>query len=57
VDEWRDERKVYFSLNVLARSHVMMGRFLRSLYVGRRTVYLSPEEACLLCVDIVKGMS
>jgi len=33
----------------------MMGRFLRSLYVGRRTVYLSPEEAFLLSVDIALG--
>ena len=31
----------YFSVNVLWSSHVIMGKFRRSLYVGRRTEYLS----------------
>lgn len=30
----------HFSRNVLASSHTMIGRFLRSLYVGRMTEYL-----------------
>lgn len=33
--------ETYFSSNVLASSHVITGKFLRSLYVGRSTEYLS----------------
>jgi hypothetical protein len=29
-----------FLVKVSLRSHTMMGKFLRSLYVGRRTLYL-----------------
>lgn len=34
----------YFSLNVLASSQTIIGRFLRSLYVGRITEYLCVSE-------------
>lgn len=36
--------EAYCSVNMRWRSHVMMGRFLRSLKVGRRTEYLSPVD-------------
>lgn len=32
----------HFDSNVLASSQTITGRFLRSLYVGRMTEYLSP---------------
>ena len=42
----------YFSVNVLANNQTMTGKFLRSLYVGRMTLYLwvSEEwnEPCIL---------
>lgn len=47
---------LHFSLNVLARSHIMIGRFLRSLYVGRITEYLWDEvsETMSIAMDIQK---
>lgn len=32
----------YFSSKVFASNHTITGKFLRSLYVGRSTEYLSP---------------
>lgn len=37
------ESPTYFSVNIRAINQVMMGRFLRSLYVGKMTEYLSPS--------------
>jgi hypothetical protein len=34
----------YFSVNVLASNQIMTGKFLRSLYVGRMTLYLWVSE-------------
>jgi len=34
----------YFSVNVLANNQIMTGKFLRSLYVGRMTLYLWVSE-------------
>ena len=34
----------YFSVNVLANNQTMTGKFLRSLYVGRMTLYLWVSE-------------
>ena len=42
--------ETHFSVNIFASSHVIIGRFLRSLYVGRRTEYLF---ACALFNAIV----
>lgn len=41
----------YCSVKVFAISHVMMGRFLRSLYVGRRIEYLSFDFGAILTDD------
>ena len=45
----------YLSEKVRFSSQATMGRFLRSLKVGRMTEYLSPEEAVLVGA-MVDGM-
>jgi hypothetical protein len=46
----------YFSVNVRARSQVIMGRFRLSLYVGRMTEYLS-MRAIFMVVKKEEGNS
>ena len=40
ADEAHQSLKAYFFVKLSFRSQTMMGKFLRSLYVGRMTEYL-----------------
>ncbi len=47
-------RPSYFSVKVRFSNHVMMGRFRRSLYVGRMTEYFSLEALAGAIVRVLR---